>query len=173
MRQYLGGRLRDDLNKLSCRKLPKIEQGCFGGRCLGFDAPPDASTDVFRCWGNQLWKTSALPARVWAPPHDRILDSSCLDANRSLFEALLGGDVAIIFDALNHASIIDGVRLSTSPFRWTASSPVLAAFAIWRRNTTQCSWSTTALRSASSAGMAAARPSIAASKAKWTSLPVS
>jgi len=42
---------------------------------------------------------------------DTILYSSCFDANGGLFEALLGEDDAIISDALNHASIIDGVRL--------------------------------------------------------------
>lgn len=43
---------------------------------------------------------------------DTILYSSCFDANGGLFETLLGADDAIISDALNHASIIDGVRLS-------------------------------------------------------------
>lgn len=43
---------------------------------------------------------------------DTILYSSCFDANGGLFETLLGEDDAIISDALNHASIIDGVRLS-------------------------------------------------------------
>lgn len=43
---------------------------------------------------------------------DTILYSSCFDANAGLFETLLGEDDAIISDALNHASIIDGVRLS-------------------------------------------------------------
>jgi glycine C-acetyltransferase len=42
---------------------------------------------------------------------DSILYSSCFDANGGLFETLLGPDDAIISDALNHASIIDGVRL--------------------------------------------------------------
>lgn len=42
---------------------------------------------------------------------DTILYSSCFDANGGLFEPLLGSDDAIISDALNHASIIDGVRL--------------------------------------------------------------
>ncbi len=42
---------------------------------------------------------------------DTILYGSCFDANGGLFEALLGPDDAIISDALNHASIIDGVRL--------------------------------------------------------------
>jgi glycine C-acetyltransferase len=43
---------------------------------------------------------------------DTILYSSCFDANGGLFEALLGENDAVVSDALNHASIIDGVRLS-------------------------------------------------------------
>ena len=43
---------------------------------------------------------------------DAILYSSCFDANGGLFETLLGEEDAIISDALNHASIIDGIRLS-------------------------------------------------------------
>lgn len=43
---------------------------------------------------------------------ETILYSSCFDANTGLFETILGEDDAIISDALNHASIIDGVRLS-------------------------------------------------------------
>ena len=42
---------------------------------------------------------------------DTILYSSCFDANTGLFETLLGSEDAIISDSLNHASIIDGVRL--------------------------------------------------------------
>jgi glycine C-acetyltransferase len=43
---------------------------------------------------------------------DTILFSSCFDANGGVFEALLGAEDAVISDALNHASIIDGIRLS-------------------------------------------------------------
>ena len=42
---------------------------------------------------------------------DTILYSSCFDANGGVFETLLGKDDAIISDELNHASIIDGIRL--------------------------------------------------------------
>jgi len=42
---------------------------------------------------------------------DAILYSSCFDANGGLFEALLGPEDAVVSDALNHASIIDGIRL--------------------------------------------------------------
>jgi glycine C-acetyltransferase len=43
---------------------------------------------------------------------ETILYSSCFDANGGLFETLLGAEDAVISDALNHASIIDGIRLS-------------------------------------------------------------
>jgi glycine C-acetyltransferase len=50
---------------------------------------------------------------------DTILYSSCFDANGGLFETLLGAEDAIISDSLNHASIIDGVRLcKASRFRY-------------------------------------------------------
>ncbi len=53
---------------------------------------------------------------------DTILYSSCFDANTGLFETLLGPDDAIISDALNHASIIDGVRLCKAQrFRYANS----------------------------------------------------
>ncbi|AQP49438.1 glycine C-acetyltransferase [Tessaracoccus aquimaris] len=50
--------------------------------------------------------------RLGADGFDTILYSSCFDANGGLFETLLGAEDAIISDELNHASIIDGVRLS-------------------------------------------------------------
>ncbi|MEV7027113.1 glycine C-acetyltransferase [Kitasatospora sp. NPDC093558] len=43
---------------------------------------------------------------------DTILYSSCFDANGGVFETILGAEDAVISDALNHASIIDGIRLS-------------------------------------------------------------
>lgn len=42
---------------------------------------------------------------------DTILYSSCFDANAGLFEAILTPDDAVFSDELNHASIIDGIRL--------------------------------------------------------------
>jgi len=55
-----------------------------------------------------------LEARIsnFLKMEDTILYSSCFDANGGLFETILDKDDAIISDALNHASIIDGVRLS-------------------------------------------------------------
>ena len=49
--------------------------------------------------------------REFLGTEDTILYGSCFDANGGLFETLLGEDDAIISDALNHASIIDGIRL--------------------------------------------------------------
>ncbi|MFJ4168984.1 glycine C-acetyltransferase [Paenarthrobacter sp. NPDC089714] len=55
-----------------------------------------------------------LEARVseFLGTEDTILFSSCFDANGGVFESLFGPDDAIISDSLNHASIIDGIRLS-------------------------------------------------------------
>ena len=55
----------------------------------------------------------ALEARVsrFLGTEDTILFSSCFDANGGVFESLFGPEDAIISDALNHASIIDGIRL--------------------------------------------------------------
>lgn len=55
----------------------------------------------------------ALEAQLseWLQLEDTILYPSCFDANGGLFETLLGAEDAIISDELNHASIIDGVRL--------------------------------------------------------------
>ncbi len=47
----------------------------------------------------------------WLGTEDTLLYSSCFDANGGLFETLLGPEDAVVSDELNHASIIDGVRL--------------------------------------------------------------
>ena len=48
----------------------------------------------------------------WLGTDDAILFSSCFDANGAVFAPLFGAQDAIISDALNHASLIDGIRLS-------------------------------------------------------------
>ncbi len=55
----------------------------------------------------------ALESRIaqFLGHEDAILYSSCFDANTGLFETLLGSEDAVVSDALNHASIIDGIRL--------------------------------------------------------------
>ena len=65
----------------------------------------------FICGTQELHKTLESKISAFLKTDDTILYSSCFDANGGLFETLLGPEDAIISDALNHASIIDGVRL--------------------------------------------------------------
>ena len=65
----------------------------------------------FICGTQQLHKDLEAKISGFMGTEDTILYSSCFDANGGLFETLLGPDDAIISDELNHASIIDGVRL--------------------------------------------------------------
>jgi glycine C-acetyltransferase len=65
----------------------------------------------FICGTQDAHKTLEAKAATFLGMEDAILYSSCFDANGGLFETLLGEEDAIISDALNHASIIDGVRL--------------------------------------------------------------
>ncbi|MFO0686001.1 MAG: glycine C-acetyltransferase [Sandaracinus sp.] len=66
----------------------------------------------FICGTQSLHKELEARLAKFLGTDDVILYSSCFDANGGLFEALLGEEDAIVSDALNHASIIDGVRLS-------------------------------------------------------------
>ena len=65
----------------------------------------------FICGTQQIHKDLERAIADFAGTDDAILYSSCFDANGGLFETLLGPEDAIISDELNHASIIDGVRL--------------------------------------------------------------
>ena len=65
----------------------------------------------FICGTQTLHKTLEARLSEFMGTDDTILYSSCFDANGGLFETLLGPEDAIISDELNHASIIDGVRL--------------------------------------------------------------
>ncbi|WP_340679682.1 glycine C-acetyltransferase [Paraglaciecola sp.] len=65
----------------------------------------------FICGTQDIHKTLESKLSEFLGMEDTILYSSCFDANAGLFETLLGPEDAIISDALNHASIIDGVRL--------------------------------------------------------------
>ena len=65
----------------------------------------------FICGTQDVHKDLELKISNFLGREDTILYSSCFDANTGLFETLLGLDDAIISDAMNHASIIDGVRL--------------------------------------------------------------
>ena len=65
----------------------------------------------FICGTQDLHKDLERKVSAFFGTEDTILYSSCFDANGGLFETLLGEEDAIISDALNHASIIDGIRL--------------------------------------------------------------
>ncbi len=65
----------------------------------------------FICGTQDRHKELEAAISTFLATEDTILYSSCFDANGGLFETVLGGEDAIISDALNHASIIDGIRL--------------------------------------------------------------
>ncbi len=65
----------------------------------------------FICGTQQLHKDLEAAISKFLGTEDTILYSSCFDANGGLFETLLGAEDAVISDELNHASIIDGIRL--------------------------------------------------------------
>ena len=65
----------------------------------------------FICGTQTIHKELEQRISAFLGTEDTILYPSCFDANGGLFETLLGPDDAVISDALNHASIIDGVRL--------------------------------------------------------------
>ena len=65
----------------------------------------------FICGTQDLHKELERVISSFLGTDDAIIYTSCFDANTGLFETLLGPDDAIISDALNHASVIDGIRL--------------------------------------------------------------
>ncbi|WP_287929382.1 glycine C-acetyltransferase [Arthrobacter sp.] len=66
----------------------------------------------FICGTQDLHLELEAAVSAFLGTEDTILFSSCFDANGGVFESLFGAEDAIISDALNHASIIDGIRLS-------------------------------------------------------------
>ena len=94
---YLG--LSDDPRLIKAAKAAMDERG-FG-----------MSSVRFICGTQDKHKELEAAVADFFHTEDAILYGSCFDANGGLFEPLLGENDAIISDALNHASIIDGVRL--------------------------------------------------------------
>jgi glycine C-acetyltransferase len=66
----------------------------------------------FICGTQEIHKELEASLSAFLGTEDTILYSSCFDANGGLFETLLGEEDVVISDELNHASIIDGIRLS-------------------------------------------------------------
>ena len=76
----------------------------------------------FICGTQDIHKELEQKISKFFNTEDTILYTSCFDANSGLFETLLGPDDAIISDTLNHASIIDGIRLCKAQrFRYNNS----------------------------------------------------
>jgi len=71
-----------------------------------------AASVRFICGTQGIHKTLEQRVSHFLGMEDTILYAACFDANTGLFETILGPDDAVISDELNHASIIDGVRLS-------------------------------------------------------------
>ncbi len=66
----------------------------------------------FICGTQEIHKELEARLSAFLRTDDTILYSSCFDANGGVFETLLGEEDAVVSDELNHASIIDGIRLS-------------------------------------------------------------
>ncbi len=76
----------------------------------------------FICGTQQIHKELEKKVSAFLNTEDTILYAACFDANGGIFEPLLGAESAIISDELNHASIIDGVRLcKAARFRYRHS----------------------------------------------------
>ena len=95
---YLG--LADDQRIIEAAKTALDERG-FG-----------MASVRFICGTQDLHLELEAAVSKFLGTEDTILFSSCFDANGGVFESLFGAEDAIISDALNHASIIDGIRLS-------------------------------------------------------------
>ena len=79
----------------------------------------------FICGTQTLHRELEEALSAFLGTEDTILYSSCWDANGGLFETILGPEDAVISDALNHASIIDGIRLCKAQrFRYTTNDLV-------------------------------------------------
>ncbi|HHI78769.1 MAG TPA: glycine C-acetyltransferase [Planctomycetes bacterium] len=94
---YLGLSNNENLKKAAMKG---IEEFGFG-----------LSSVRFICGTQSIHKELEAKISRFLQTEDTILYTSCFDANGGLFETLLGPEDAIISDALNHASIIDGIRL--------------------------------------------------------------
>jgi len=94
---YLGLSGRPELVKAAQEALPRWGFGLSSVR--------------FICGTQDVHKELERRIASFLGFEDAILFSSCFDANGGVFEALLGEEDAVVSDALNHASIIDGIRL--------------------------------------------------------------
>ena len=94
---YLG--LADDADVIAAAKRAMDERG------------NGLSSVRFICGTQDIHKALEDKLSRFHGMEDTVLYISCFDANAGVFEAILGEEDAVISDALNHASIIDGIRL--------------------------------------------------------------
>ena len=95
-------------NYLGLADSPQVKKAVNDGlKAYGFGM----ASVRFICGTQDIHKTLEQRLSEFLGTEDTILYTSCFDANTGLFETLLSAEDAIISDALNHASIIDGVRL--------------------------------------------------------------
>src|ERR1700684_2051286 len=95
---YLGLANHPAVREAAHRAIDRVGYGMASGR--------------FICGTQTIHRELEERLSAWLGMEDAILYSSCFDANGGLFETLLDENDAVISDELNHASIIDGVRLS-------------------------------------------------------------
>src|SRR6476646_3280376 len=96
-------------NYLGLADHPEVEEAAATAlREWGFDM----ASVRFICGTQELHKSLEGALSAFFGTDDTILYSSCFDANGGVFEVLFGAEDAIISDELNHASLIDGIRLS-------------------------------------------------------------
>jgi glycine C-acetyltransferase len=95
-------------NYLGLANHPALVQAAHEGlRCFGYGL----ASVRFICGTQELHKDLERRLAGFLRKEDAILYTSCWDANGGLFETILGDDDTILSDELNHASIIDGIRL--------------------------------------------------------------
>ena len=95
-------------NYLGLANHPRIVEAAVGGlHTYGYGM----ASVRFICGTHQIHKDLELAISKFLRTEDTILYGSCFDANGGLFEVLLDERDAVISDALNHASVIDGIRL--------------------------------------------------------------
>ena len=94
---YLGLANNDEINRAAIKAIEQYGYGMASVR--------------FICGTHEIHKNLEQKLSSFLHKEDTILYSSCFDANTGLFETILDENDAIISDMLNHASIIDGVRL--------------------------------------------------------------
>ena len=95
-------------NYLGLANHPKVKQAASDSlQQWGFGA----ASVRFICGTQEIHKTLEQRVSRFLGMEDTILYAACFDANAGLYETILGPEDAVISDELNHASIIDGIRL--------------------------------------------------------------